>query len=169
MWLFELAVHGWERFCCCLSYASLLNLETSTYHVVACPHFHLNLTASLALCSCVVRLKGGYRALQVTAFLFVPVPPPPSLLAWANFSVTGRHGIQNDLALSVTRELNLLYTLAEKCVCDWTHTNKQNAATHCHVCYSCCSQDIKITQTHQVCMFFITLIFFFFFSPFYIF
>ncbi|MEQ2227057.1 hypothetical protein ILYODFUR_033803, partial [Ilyodon furcidens] len=28
------------------------------------PRFLLNLTPSLALCSCVVRLKGGYRALQ---------------------------------------------------------------------------------------------------------
>lgn len=68
-----------EIFCCCPSYSSFLHLVISTFHIVAGPHFHLNLTASLALCSCVVRLKGGYRALQVTAFLFVPVPTPLNL------------------------------------------------------------------------------------------
>uniref|UniRef100_A0A8D0DBD3 Eukaryotic translation initiation factor 4 gamma, 1a n=1 Tax=Sander lucioperca TaxID=283035 RepID=A0A8D0DBD3_SANLU len=66
MWLFELTVHGREIFCCCLSYSSFLHLVISTFHIVSCPHFHLNLTPSLALCSCVARLKGGYRALQVT-------------------------------------------------------------------------------------------------------
>lgn len=64
-----------ERYLAPASHTFFLHLVISTFHIVSFPHFHLNLTPSLALCSCVVRLKGGYRALQVTAFLFVPLAP----------------------------------------------------------------------------------------------
>uniref|UniRef100_A0A7N8WQU3 Eukaryotic translation initiation factor 4 gamma, 1a n=1 Tax=Mastacembelus armatus TaxID=205130 RepID=A0A7N8WQU3_9TELE len=49
----------------------------------------------------------GYRALQVTAFLFAPTPP----LTWTSLSVTGRHDIQY-FRFSVTQERSLLHTLA---------------------------------------------------------
>lgn len=66
--------------------------------IVSGPHFHLNLTPFLDLCSCVARLKGGYRALQVTAFLFVP-----PLLTCANFIVAGSHDFQDNLNSQVTQ------------------------------------------------------------------
>lgn len=68
------------------------------FHIVCCPHFHLNLTPSLASLLMCCAAEGWIQSVTGNSFSLHPLHPhSPPLLTWANLSVAGRHETQYNL------------------------------------------------------------------------
>lgn len=98
----------------------LFSLKQTAVHLIACLYF--NTTTSLAFCSRVVMLKGGYRALQVTSFhLSACLLSLRFLTAYSNLIVEVCRSIQSNacfFCLSVHMNIPRFFRRA----CMWGHS-----------------------------------------------